>query len=150
MDSDSDTDSDDSSSEDEEKSKTEDGDFEIVPKEKIKKRKQLSAEELAIGQEMIKSKKRKRDLMDSGWNRFMSDDTGLPDWFVKEEEMHMKKQIELDPETVQKYRYKLSSSVSDPLHFDADPRICFRDNGSGSGSGSDSGSTLKSNKFQSF
>jgi len=106
VDSDSDTDSDDSSSEDEEKSKTEDGDFEIVPKEKIKKRKQLSAEELAIGEEMIKSKKRKRDLMDSGWNRFMSDDTGLPDWFVKEEEMHMKKQIELDPETVQKYREK--------------------------------------------
>ena len=36
------------------------------------------------------------------------------------------------------------SSVSDPYHFDADPdpRICFRDDGSGS--------NLKSNKFQFF
>ena len=42
----------------------------------------------------------------------------------------------------------LHGSVSDPLHFDADPdpRIRFRDNGSGSSSGS--GSDLKSNKFQ--
>ena len=45
-------------------------------------------------------------------------------------------------------------SVSGPLHFDAvpDPRIRFRDNGSGSsyGSGSDSGSDLKFNKFKFF
>ena len=40
------------------------------------------------------------------------------------------------------------SSVSDPYHFDADPRIRFWDDGSGSGSGS--GSDLKSNKFQLF
>ena len=49
-----------------------DTDFEVAPAEpKSKKRKnvQLTPEELAIGQEMIISKKRKRDLMDQGWNR---------------------------------------------------------------------------------
>ena len=30
--------------------------------------------------------------------------SGLPDWFVKEEEMHMRKEPELDPETVAKYK----------------------------------------------
>ena len=47
---------------------------------------------------------------------------------------------------------KLVSSVSDPLHFDAesdpDPRIRFRDDGSGSGTGS--GSDLNSNNFKFF
>lgn len=101
LDSDSSDEDDNSSSDDEDEQ-----DFEIVAKEKVKKRKQLSAEELAIGEEMVRSKKRKRDLMDSGWNRYMTDDAGLPDWFVREEEMHMKKKIELDPATVQKYREK--------------------------------------------
>ena len=44
------------------------------------------------------------------------------------------------------HKFLLASSVSDPFHFDADPRVRFQDNGSGSGSGSD----LKSNKFQLF
>lgn len=99
--SDSDSD-DDSSSEEEEETRTDGGGFEIVSQQK--KRKPLSAEELAIGENMVASKKRKRDLMDAGWNRFMTDDAGLPDWFVKEEEMHMRRQVELDPATVEKYR----------------------------------------------
>ena len=35
----------------------------------------------------------------------MFDDTGLPDWFVKEEEIHMRKPLQVDPATVEKYRY---------------------------------------------
>merc|ERR1712098_377346 len=31
-------------------------------------------------------------------------DENLPDWFVKEEELHMKKRPDVDPETVEKYR----------------------------------------------
>jgi len=78
--------------------------FEIVPKQKIKRRAPLSCEELALGEQLVKSKKAKRDIMDNGWNRYMNNDTNLPDWFVKEEEMHMKKRPDLDPETVEKYR----------------------------------------------
>merc|ERR1712013_51016 len=68
--------------------------FEVVPKQKIKKRKPLSYEELALGEQLIKSKKAKRDIMDNGWNRFMFNDENLPDWFQKEEELHMKKNVE--------------------------------------------------------
>merc|ERR1719400_1769638 len=80
--------------------------FEVVPKQKIKKRKQLSCEELALGEQLIQSKKARRDIMDNGWHRFMFDDANLPDWFVKEEEMHMKKMPDVDPEVVEKYREK--------------------------------------------
>jgi len=99
----SDSDSD-SSSSDEEDVRMDEGGFEIVSQPKVKKRKALSAEELALGEEIVKSKKRKRDMMDAGWNRFMFNDTGLPDWFVQEEDIHMKRRPDVDPETVQKYR----------------------------------------------
>merc|ERR1711997_495445 len=92
-----DTDSD-SDSEDEEK------EFEVVPQAKGKKRSALSYEELALGEKLIHSKKSRRDIMEGGWNRFMFDDTGLPDWFVKKEEMHMRKRLDVDPETVEKYK----------------------------------------------
>merc|ERR1712107_659418 len=78
--------------------------FEVVPQQKIKKRKALSCEELALGEKLIRSKKAKRDIMDNGWHRYMFDDDNLPDWFAKEEEFHMKKELDVDPETVEKYR----------------------------------------------
>ena len=47
------------------------------PKESRKRKKKtktkkmvLTPEELALGQEMIKSKKTRRDIMDQGWNRY--------------------------------------------------------------------------------
>jgi len=78
--------------------------FEIVPKQKIKKRKALSCEELALGEQLIKSKKAKRDIIDNAWNKFMFNDENLPEWFEKEEELHMKKKPDVDPEVVEKYR----------------------------------------------
>lgn len=41
---------------------------------KKKKLPVLSAEELALGQVMVTSKKQRRDLMDAAWNRYMFDD----------------------------------------------------------------------------
>ena len=41
---------------------------------KIKKRPILSPEELALGQELISSKKRRRELEDEAWNRYMFDE----------------------------------------------------------------------------
>ena len=77
---------------------------------KGKKRKSgvtLTPEELAIGQEMIMSKKRKRDMLDAGWNRFMFNekDADLPDWFVKDEQQFMKPKLDLDRKVVEKYRF---------------------------------------------
>lgn len=42
---------------------------------------------------MINSKKAKRDLIDAAWNRYTFNDEHLPDWFVKEEEKHMKREV---------------------------------------------------------
>jgi len=78
--------------------------FEIVPKQKIRKRKPLSCEELALGEQLVQSKKARRDIMDNGWNRYMFNDENLPDWFVKEEELHMKKKPDIDPDVVEKYK----------------------------------------------
>ena len=55
---------------------------------------------------MIKSKKTRRDIIDGGWNRFMFDDkdSELPDWFVKEEQFHMRCHPEVDPNVVDFYK----------------------------------------------
>jgi AdoMet-dependent rRNA methyltransferase SPB1 len=88
----------------------EDDGFEVVANEIRKKKRKnganLTPEELAIGQEMIISKKRKRDIMDAGWNRFMFNDKDmdLPDWFVKDEQQFMRPKLDLDRRVVEKYR----------------------------------------------
>ncbi len=91
-------------------SKQKDG-FEVVPKNAAAKKRskvKLTPEELAIGQEMIMSKKRKRDLTDAGWNRYMHNDKDedLPDWFVKEEQMHMRPRVQPDPKVVEEYKQR--------------------------------------------
>lgn len=81
----------------------ESADFEIVAQEP-RRRKPLTAEQLALGEELVKSRKRKRDIMDEGWNRYMFNDVDLPSWFYEDEQKHYKYRRELDPAIVQKYK----------------------------------------------
>merc|ERR1712038_447233 len=85
--------------------------FEEVPLSsnvKVKKRPILTPEELALGQQLISSKKKRRELEDAAWNRYMFDDRDrdLPDWFVREEEYHMRLIPEVNPEDVEYYKNK--------------------------------------------
>lgn len=58
-----------------------------------KKKFKLTPDELAIGAIMVNSKKSKRDLVDAAWNRYTFNDQNLPDWFVQEEQKHMKREV---------------------------------------------------------
>lgn len=78
--------------------------FEVVASQPTMKKVKLSAEELTLGQIVATSKKMKRDLYDNAWNRYMFNDDDLPDWFVKDEEITMRKGIQIEEETVNEYK----------------------------------------------
>jgi len=49
---------------------------------------------------MIYSKKRRRDITDDGWNRYMRNDEDLPEWFQKDEAQFFTKPLDVSPEEV--------------------------------------------------
>ena len=98
----------------------ENGTFEVVPANKpILK---LDPEGLAIGALMVQSKKKREDLIESGYNRWTHNDDNLPDWFVADEAKYCQKTLPVTKEMVEVYRSKLKEINSRPIKKIAEAR----------------------------
>ncbi|XP_065332411.1 pre-rRNA 2'-O-ribose RNA methyltransferase FTSJ3 [Cloeon dipterum] len=89
-------------------------DFEIVPKDDVKRFK-LDEEGLALGSMIALSKKKKRDIVDDAWNRFAFNDDHLPDWFKEDEKKHMRKDAPVPKELVAEIKQKQRELDARPI-----------------------------------
>ena len=83
-----------------------------MPGEKVKK---LDPEGLAIASLLVQSKKKREDLIESGYNRWAHNDEGLPEWFVSDEVKYYQKQIPVSKEMVAEYRAQLREINARPI-----------------------------------
>uniref|UniRef100_A0A0B7A9E8 Putative rRNA methyltransferase n=1 Tax=Arion vulgaris TaxID=1028688 RepID=A0A0B7A9E8_9EUPU len=96
--------------------------IEVVSKSSLDPSLQLDCEGLAIGTAMIESRKRKREIVDSAYHRYMFDDDHLPDWFVSEEKKHMRVQRPVSKEEMEEYKLKMKSVDAQPIKKIAEAR----------------------------
>ena len=85
------------------------------PAPKKKRQVKLDAEGLALGSMLIHSKKARRDIVDSSYNRYAFDDVNLPAWFVDDEKRHMRWKPELDPALLAEYKQRLKDVDARPI-----------------------------------
>ena len=90
--------------------------IEVVPEEtRLSALPKLDPEGLAIASLLVQSKKKREDLIESGYNRWSHDDQGLPDWFTSDEGKHYQKQIPISKEMVTEYRAQLRAIDARPI-----------------------------------
>ena len=101
-----------------------DGEIEVVPVETRSSvaLPKLNPEGLAIASLLVQSKKKREDLIESGYNRWAHDDQGLPDWFERDETKHYQKQIPISKEMVAEYRSELRAINARPIKKIAEAR----------------------------
>ena len=88
------------------------GEFEAESKPKIRT---LDPEGLAIGALMVQSRKKRQELIESGYNKWTHDDPDLPDWFLEDENAHCQKQLPITKVMVDEYRRKLREINARPI-----------------------------------
>ena len=67
----------------------------------------LDPEGLALGTLMATSKRKRREILEQGYNRFSYGEENLPAWFVEEEVKHVKKQLPVTKVTKARFRNAL-------------------------------------------
>uniref|UniRef100_A0AC35UB18 Putative rRNA methyltransferase n=1 Tax=Rhabditophanes sp. KR3021 TaxID=114890 RepID=A0AC35UB18_9BILA len=74
------------------------------PNEPKKKKLKLNPAQLALGEEMIYSSKKRSQLEDWAWNRYTFNDSDLPDWFADDEKKHCLKPLPVTKDQVAFYK----------------------------------------------
>ncbi|XP_071789831.1 pre-rRNA 2'-O-ribose RNA methyltransferase FTSJ3-like [Asterias amurensis] len=75
----------------------------------------LDPEGLALGTLMATSKRKRREILEQGYNRFSYGEENLPAWFVEEEVKHVKKQLPVTKDMVADYRARLKEVNARPI-----------------------------------
>ena len=70
---------------------------------------------LAMGAAMVSSKKRRREVIESGYHRYMFGDENLPSWFVKDEAKHQRTTLPVTKGDIQEYRMKMKAVDANPI-----------------------------------
>ena len=78
-------------------------DSEVADDGSARKTAVLDSEGLALGAEMVRSSKSRRDIEDAGWNRYAHNDDNLPAWFAADEKRHQRKPLPVSRAAVAEY-----------------------------------------------